>query len=38
MIKKAQAVSRSGSITMGLKGLENQKPDKLSGGQKQRVA
>ena len=25
-------------ITMGLKGLENQKPDKLSGGQKQRVA
>lgn len=25
-------------LTMGLKGLEGQKPDKLSGGQKQRVA
>jgi len=25
-------------VTMGLKGLEDQKPDKLSGGQKQRVA
>ena len=25
-------------VTMGLKGLENQKPDTISGGQKQRVA
>lgn len=25
-------------VTMGLKGIENQKPDKISGGQKQRVA
>jgi len=25
-------------ITMGLKGLENQKPDRISGGQKQKVA
>ncbi len=25
-------------VTMGLKGLEDQKPDKISGGQKQRVA
>ncbi len=36
--KKERSSIEEWMQTMGLKGLEDQKPDKLSGGQKQRVA
>lgn len=36
--KKDHSSVKEWIVTMGLKGLEDQKPDKISGGQKQRVA
>ena len=38
VIKKTHGSIEEWIVTMGLKGLEGQKPDKISGGQKQRVA
>ena len=36
--KKVHSNIEEWIVTMGLKGLEDQKPDQISGGQKQRVA
>jgi len=36
--KQEHGIIEEWIVTMGLKGLEDQKPDKISGGQKQRVA